>query len=79
MDAQGQNTTGGVRHNRVLSALHFLKTAKAGFLDGLRYTLDTLAVDDPGTRLLISTVFFRTSRRICAFTRSNKPFAIHFV
>ena len=79
MDAHGQNTTRGIRYDMMFSTLDFLKTVKAGFLGGFGGAFDALTVDDPRTRFRVTTVFFRTRRRTSAFTRSKKPFAIHFI
>ena len=79
MNRHRQNTTGGIRYNMVLSTLHFLPAVKARLLDRFGRAFDALTVNDPRTRFLVSTVFFRTARRICAFTRSKHPVAIHFM
>ena len=79
MDANLQNATGGIGYNVMFPALNFLKPVKAGFRGGFGGAFDALAVDDPRTRFRVTTVFFRTRRRTSAFTRSKKPFAIHFI
>ena len=79
MNRDSQNTTRCIGYNVVFPAFDFLPAVKARLLGGFRRTLDALTVDNPRAGLFGSTVFFRTARRIWAFTRSKNPVAIHFM
>jgi hypothetical protein len=47
MNPYSQNATASIRYNKMFPALDFLKSIKAGFLDGFSGAFNALTVDDP--------------------------------
>jgi hypothetical protein len=58
MNPSNHRITYGIYYNRSLATLHQLTPVEPGFPGGFRCPLNGLAIDNPGTRILISTPFF---------------------